>query len=187
MPQFYDLGTENNGEEFREKAKELGWNGIATDFEVEVLENTEWGELKKDIQRSDAEVLIYRGGDAELHKKVAEHGKVDIIMSPERGRKDSGVDQVIAKAAAENDVAIGFNLRQLFTSRKQRTHVLKHWRRNLKLCEKYGAMKLLTTGASKTGELRAPRDAASVIDSLGFQGKEAVSKHPEKIVGSGSR
>lgn len=182
MPQFHDLGTKNSSEEFKQKAEQLGWNSIASEHDVETLESTDWGELKKDIQRSDAEVLIYRGGDDELHKKVAEHGEVEVILSPERGRKDSGIDHVIAKAAAENNVAIGFNLRQLFTSKKQRTHVLKHWRRNLKLCEKYGAMKLMTTGAEEVNHLRAPRDAASIIDSLGFKGKEAVSKHPKKIL-----
>ena len=182
MPKFHDLGTKNGSGDFKQKAEKLGWNSVASEHDVETLESTEWGELKKDIQRSDVEVLIYRGGDDELHKKVAEHGKVDVIMSPERGRKDSGIDHVIAEAAAENNVAIGFNLRQLFTSKKQRTHVLRHWKLNLKLCKKYGTMKVLTTGAEEVAQLRAPRDAASIIDSFGFNGKEAVSKHPKKVL-----
>lgn len=187
MPQFHDLGTKNSSEEFKQKAEQLGWNSIASNYDVETLEENDWGELKKDIQRSDADVLIYLGGDDELHKKVAEHGKVDIIMSPERGRKDSGIDHVIAEAASKNNVAIGFNIQRLFTSKKQRTHVFKHWRRNLKLCEKYGTMKVLTTGAEELMQLRAPRDAASIIESLGFNGKEAVSEHPQKILGGVER
>lgn len=181
MPRFHDLATLENSEEFLEKAEELGWNTTSADHNIEFLDSRDWGELKKNIQRTEADILIYRGGDDELHKKIAEHGKVDIIMSPEN-KENSGTDHVIAEAAAENDVAIGFNLQKLKEGGKKRSHVLKHWRRNLRLCEKYGAMKVLTTGAGEKTELRAPRDAASVIESLGFKGREAVSEHPEKII-----
>lgn len=182
MPRFHDLATREDSEEFLDKAEELGWNTTAADHDVEFLDSRDWGELKKNIQRSEADILIYQGGDDELHKKVAEHGKVDIIMSPENS-ENSGIDHVIAEAAAENNVAIGFNLQELREGGRKRSHVLKHWRRNLRLCEKYDTMKVLTTGATETTELRAPRDAASIIDSLGFKGKEAVSEHPGKIIG----
>lgn len=182
MPKFHDLGTRNSSEEFTAKAEELGWDTTAANYDIERLDGTDWGELKKDIQRSNSDILIYEGGDGELHRKVAEHGKVDVIMSPDEGRKDSGIDHVIAKECAENDIAIGFEMRRLFTSEKQRSHILKHWRRNLKLCEKYDAMKLLTTGAEELNQLRAPQDTASLIESLGFKGKEAISDHPQNII-----
>lgn len=182
MPSFHDLGTSNDTKELREKAESLGWNTVKADHKTETLDSRDWGELKKNIQRSDADILIYKGGDYDLHKKVAEHGKIDVLMSPEKRRKDSGLDHVVVKAAAKNDVAIGFNLQRLFQNSKKRSHVIKHWRRNLRLCEKYDARKILTTGAEKIEHLRAPRDAASILSSMGFQGREAVSEHPEKII-----
>lgn len=182
MPEFHDLCRRDNSREMRELAEELGWTTLQT--ETAFLEADSWGELKRKIgdARADSDVLVFLGGDEELNLKAASDTRVDVLLHPERERKDSGVNHVIAKEAADNHVAIGFDLQQLMVDGKERTHVLRHWRRNLMLCEKYDAPYVITTGARTTHQLRAPRDLASIIDSLGYHGRKAVSDHPSEII-----
>ncbi len=184
MPQFYDLCMRETSTEMKEFAEELGWTSTNCEFSTVFLEADEWGELKKKIgrEREKADVLVFKGGNAELNRKAAEDSRLDIILHPEKDRKDSGIDHVIAEKAAENRVAIGFDFQQLRKSGKTRSHILKHWSKNLMLCEKYDVPYIITSGARERFDLRAPRDLASIIDSLGYDGKKAVADYPQKIL-----
>lgn len=184
MKKFYDLCLKKTTEEVADMASELGWTETNCSLKTVFLEADDWGELKSKINQNDekCDVLVYEGGNAELNRKAAEDKHVDIILHPEKGRKDSGVDHVIAKKAAENDVAIGFDLRQLNRESKAQTHILKHWKKNLKLCEKYDTPYIITSAAENKNGLRAPRDIKSIIDSLGFDGTKAVKDHPKTII-----
>lgn len=181
---YYDLCLRNTSKEIKDKAEELGWEATNCDFETVFLEADDWGELKRKIgeNRKDADVLVFRGGDEELNRKATEDSRVDVLLHPEKGRKDSGMNHVIAKEAAKNKVAIGFDFTMLDTSEKTRSHILRHWSRNLMLCEKYDAPYILTTGAGEKYSLRTPRDLASIIESLGYSGSEAVSRYPGEIL-----
>ncbi|MFB6292371.1 MAG: RNase P subunit p30 family protein [Candidatus Nanohaloarchaea archaeon] len=184
MTEFYDLCLRETSEEMEQLAEELGWTATNCGFDTVFLEADEWGELKRKIgeARSDADVLVFRGGDEELNRKAAGDSRIDILLHPERGRKDSGIDHVVAEKAAENRVAIGFDLQRLRTGQKKQSHVLKHWRRNLKLCDKYDTPYIVTSGARDRFDLKAPRDLAAVIGSLGYKGSKGVSKYPEQIL-----
>ncbi|MFB6208449.1 MAG: RNase P subunit p30 family protein [Candidatus Nanohaloarchaea archaeon] len=183
MPEFYDLCLREDSTEVCGTAEELGWTAPC-DIDTVFLEAGDWGELKQKIkqERGKADVLVFRGGDEELNRKAASDPRVDVLLHPERGRKDSGMNHVVAKEAAENNVAIGFDFSRLLADDKTKTHVLAHWRRNLKLCEKYGVEYIITTGAREKYGLRAPRDLAAVIDSLGYNGMEAVKHNPSRIL-----
>jgi RNase P/RNase MRP subunit p30 len=88
----------------------------------------------------------------------------------------------MAEAAADNNVAIGLDFTQLEEQGKSRMHTLAHWRKNLKLCEKYDTPYLITTGAEEKHQLRGPRELKSLIDSLDYSGRKAVSETPKKIL-----
>lgn len=184
MPGFYELCLRNTSSGMKQLAQEIGWDATNCRYETVFLEAGDWGELKRKIRekREHCDVLVFEGGDEELNRKASSDSRIDVILHPEKGRKDSGIDHVVAEQAAENHMAVGFDLQQLFTRRKKQSHVLNHWRRNLKLCEKYGAPYIITTGAREELELRAPRELMSIIDSLGYDGRKAVSAYPENIV-----
>lgn len=181
---YYDLCLQKTSGEMEEKAEQLGWEATNCDFKTVFLEAVEWGELKRKIgqNREEADVLVFRGGDDELNRKAAEDSRIDVLLHPEKGRKDSGINHVVAKEAAKNSVAIGFDFRMLDSSEKTRSHILRHWSRNLMLCEKYDAPYIMTLGAGEKFDLRAPEDLASIIDSLGYDGGKAVSEFPKKIL-----
>ena len=182
--QFHELCLRNTSEKVCSKAQEIGWNTTNCSLNTVFLEADNWGELKRKIRenREEADVLIFKGGDEELNRKACETSKLDMLLHPEKNRKDSGLNHVMAEAAAENNVAIGLDFTQLEESGKSRMHVLVHWRKNLKLCEKYDTPYLITTGAEKKHQLRGPRELKALIDSLGYSGRKAVSEVPEQII-----
>lgn len=184
MSQFYDLCLREISDEMKELAEELGWTATNCEFNTVFLEASDWGELKQKIKenRQEADILVFKGGSAELNRKAAEDTRIDILLHPEKGRKDSGIDHVIAEEAAKNKVTIGFDLQQLTKNEKQQTHTLTAWRKNLKLCEKYDTPYIITTGATEKFDLRAPRELAAVIRSLEFKGNRAVSEYPKEIL-----
>lgn len=184
MSEFYDLCLRETSEEIKDKAEEIGWTATNCELNTVFLGQDKWGELKQAVRdrREEADVLVFLGGDEELTRKVSELPQLDIILHPEKGRKDSGIDHVVAEQAAENSIAIGFDFSSLRGSRKRKSHILGHWRRNLKICDKYDTPYIITSGAEDTLELRNPHDLESVINSLGFNGRKAVSTYPKNIV-----
>ncbi|PSH01855.1 MAG: hypothetical protein BRC27_00720 [Nanohaloarchaea archaeon SW_10_44_10] len=183
MPQFYDLCVRNRSEELEAKMQELGWN-TSPDLETVFLEAEEWGELKRKIgeERNEADVLVFKGGNEKLNRKACEDSRIDVLLHPEKGRKDSGFNHVTAKEASKNQVAIGLDITLITeASNKVQSHLLRHWKRNLMLCENYNSPYIITTSARNKYELRAPKDLESIIESLGYNGKKAVSEFPEQI------
>lgn len=182
MEKTPDICIREKTAEITEKAEELGWKN-SDSYSTCFITADDWGELKKKIQRNREKhhVLVFLGGDEELNRKATSDARVDVLLHPEKDRKDSGIDRTAVKQAAENNVAIGFDLTQLKTSSKRKVQKLSQWRKNLMLCEKHNASYLITTGAEEKYDLRAPRDLKSVIDSLGYSGNKALEKH-EKIL-----
>lgn len=141
---------------------------------VEIKANTV-NELHKILGsvRKKAEIVIVRGGDIEVNRAAVETNQVDLLSHPEMQRNDSGIDQVMARSAADNNVCIELNFRQILNSyRKSRVHTIAHMRQNLKLANKYGFPVAITSGAYSKWELRAPRELAAFGVSIGMELEE---------------
>jgi len=160
-----------------------GWKEESVELNAVVLEASEWGELKRKINqnRGKADILAFEGGDEKLNRKAVEEPRLDVLLHPEKNREHSGLNHVLAEKAAENYVAIGLDFSYLYHS-SRRDLVMKDWRKNIKLLEKYDAPYIITTRARKSYQLRAPRDLASLINELGGSGQKAVKQTPSKIL-----
>lgn len=171
-----DICIREKSEEVVEKAQELGWRD-PREYETRFMDANDWGELKRKIKnsREDAEVLVFEGEDEKLLRKAASDHRVDVILDPMIGEKERGIDKVIAEEAAEKNVSIGLSLEKLLgEGNEQKYRILSSWREILETCEKYGVDYIFTTGASRVSQLRSPRDLASVLASLGFEGRRSV-------------
>ena len=111
---------------------------------------------------------------------------MDVLCHPEAGRKDSGMDHVMAKQASIYNVAIELNFRHfLEASKKQRAHILAHMRRNVMLAEKYGVNVVVASGAESVWQMRAGRELAALAYLAGMTREQAVrttSTIPESII-----
>jgi len=135
--------------------------------------------------RKSVDVLIVHGGSEAINKVSLENPRVDILNHPSFD-KSSGLNQVLAKAAAENGVAIGLTLRPFLHSRgSRRISLLSALRANLDLARKYDVSLVLSSSAMSCFDLRSPMETLAMAEICGLEEEEALEAMctvPEKII-----
>lgn len=144
-------------------------------------------ELAKLVERRRKfDVLLVHGGDLELNRIACETPEVDILTHPEFERIDTGLNHILVKEAAKNNVAIEVNFREILISdKKTRSKVLSNIENNVRLAKKYKAPIILCSGAISHFGLKDPQVMISMASQLGLnlnEAKNSVSKIPEKII-----
>ncbi|RXA19850.1 ribonuclease P protein component 3 [Methanosarcina sp. MSH10X1] len=213
-PKFYDFCVhavpdgEDTAEQLAALARYFGYSGIAlanhsdklpqsrpvlpscNEFEVfrgiELVEENP-SKLQGLIGkfRKSVDVLIVHGGSENVNRAALENPRVDILNHPAFD-KSSGLNQVLAKAAAENNVAIGLTLRPLLHTRgPRRVRLLSDLRANLDLARKYDVSLVLSSGAMSCFDLRSPMEALALAEVCGLEEEEALeamTTTPENII-----
>lgn len=197
---FYDLDIHPKAESIAElafEAKRIGYSGIAV-INATVSDNENLPEnfsiyrgiefsgrpsrIRDEIKkhRNNSDILIAVGGDEAFNRTAVETEGLDILLQP------SQFNHVVAKAACDNSIAIGFNLGSLIHLRGEaRVRELITMRTNLKHARKYELSKILTSNARSVYDLRSPREMAALASLFGMTEKEAVdamSKAPLEIL-----
>lgn len=145
-------------------------------------------ELKKKVQKSrkKADIVMVKGGDTRINRAACEDRNVDILSQPYRNRRDSGMNHVLARKAAENNVAIEINLSGfLKTNLRYRHRVISQFRHVMDLKRKYGFSVIITSGARSTFDLRNPRDIFALSNCFGMsenESFEALSTVPQQVI-----
>lgn len=125
--------------------------------------------------RDVTDIIVVAGGNVDVNKAACSDGRVNILAHPERKRKDSGLDYVLAAEAAKNGVAIELNFREyLQTYGKLRSHILAHMRTNAMLATHYKAPLIVNSGAQSRWEMRAGRELAALANICGLDREQAV-------------
>ncbi|MDY6777861.1 MAG: RNase P subunit p30 family protein [Candidatus Nanohaloarchaea archaeon] len=174
-------------QQLRDRLNDLPESEVTVHSGVKIRADDE-RELKDKLSafRDHVEVVIVHGGDVEINRAACEDTRVDILAHPEFKRKDSGIDHVITKKAAENRVCIEITFRSLLkTYGKLRSQIMSHMQRNVRLCKKYEAPLILNSGARSIHEMRQPRDMLGLAQSLGIDLGDSfalVEKHPAAIL-----
>ena len=213
-PRFYDFCVhaapdgDNTAPELASFARHLGYSGIALANHSDklpdkkpVLPSIEGFEVFKGIElveenpsklnsligkfRNSMDVLIVHGGYEAVNRAALENPRVDILNHPAFDRS-SGLNQVLAKAAAENGVAIGITLRPLLHSRGfRRIRLLSDLKANLELARKYEVSLVLCSDAVSCFDLRSPMETIALAEVCGLEEDEAlnaISTVPERIL-----
>jgi ribonuclease P/MRP protein subunit RPP1 len=171
------------------KTKEIV-SKLSKKIEVDIFigfEARNTSELDKLIRlRRDYDVLLVKGSDLILNRKAVETKEVNILTHPEYNRKDSGFNHVMAELAAENNVAIEVNFREILNSSKNtRANIMHKIKNNVELCKKYNVPVVICSGAVTHWQLRDPKVLISMGCLLGLElneAKKAMSEVPENII-----
>lgn len=134
-------------------------------------------EAKKQIKSAKKPIIILAKGD-EFNRRILEYGKFDILVGLEAGKKkdglkflDSGLNGVIAKIAAKNNIAVGIDISEIARlDKKEKAIRLARIRQNIRICRKAGCKMAILNCEDK-------RNAQGLLVSLGAstkQAKEAV-------------
>ena len=209
---FFDLHVHGNQNIIRE-AERLGYACIAVtryfeDFNSEFLnefdnlaessniilkKSTEIScknpeELRKKVQKSRkrTDILMVRGGDLKVNRAACEDQRVDILSQPYRSRRDTGINHVLARKAAENRVAIEINLKTLLkTNLRYRYRVISQFRHIIELQRKFKFPLIITSSANSKYDLKTPQDISALAKCFGMTFEEsfdAISKTPQDII-----
>jgi ribonuclease P/MRP protein subunit RPP1 len=192
-------------------AKQLGYSGICfveyykndeqikklkTDIEkikqkvgIEIFLGFEARNLKElsilKERRKRFDLLLVKGGDLRLNRESVESSEVDILTHPEFERQDCGMNHVLMKAAAKNNVAIEINFREvLFSNKRTRSMTLRNMTQNVQLAKKFKTPLIACSGALSHWDIIDPQCLTSFVSLLGLEFNEAkntVTKVPEKI------
>lgn len=196
---IFDLHFHGN-QELVEEAKRLGYSGVGithyyTDDKSEFAEfndlNPQGMVLKKSIEiiaknpedmrrkvqksRNRADILIVRGGDLKINRAACEDRRVDILSQPYRTRRDIGINHVLAKKAADNNVAIEINFKNFFkTNLRYRYRILSQFRHLVELERKFKFPLTITSNAGSKYHLKSPRDIVALAKCFSMNVEESL-------------
>ncbi len=186
---FYDFNVHqdfNPVAELAFEAKKYGYCGIAivnsamaneeklpVDFSVHrsIEISGKPSKLREEIKKHKGteSILTVPGGDEELNRAAVETEGLDILLQPDQ------FNNVLAKLASDNSVAIGFNLGALIRLRGEaRVMELMNMRENLKHARKYDLLMILTSNVRSIYDFRSPREMAAIAGLFGMSKEEAV-------------
>ena len=138
-------------------------------------------ELRRLVKKyGKADFITLKTNVYEVKRAAVDKALVDVITSNEAGTVRSkrnylfaGVDQVIAKACADNHVSVNVRFRD-FLKASDKGLVLGRMRQNVKLCLKYGVPMIVSSGARKKSEAVPADNLISFAQFLGMNRNQAV-------------
>ena len=114
--------------------------------------NTSNLEQVRKLIKTEKKPIIVKAQDSEFNKKILEYGNFNILTSIESSEKpdslrqlESGLNHVLAKIAARNNISIGIDLNEILKlDKKNKAIILSRIKQNIKICRKAKAkIKLL--------------------------------------------
>ncbi len=105
-----------------------------------IISETTFERARKKIRQAEKPIIFSSDND-ELNRKILEKENIDVLLINLENRKDfqkqrnSGFNQVLAKIAKKNNVAIGINFDEIVDS-KNKEIILARIQQNIKLCVK---------------------------------------------------
>ncbi len=130
----------------------------------EIIEETNFEKARKKIREAakSGKEIIFASSDDELARKILEKEKIDVLLIKQKNRRDfskqrnSGFNQVMAKAAKKSGVAIGISLDEILNSKeKEKSQILARIKQNIILCGKNNLkMKFRTENPKNRREIR---------------------------------
>jgi len=100
-------------------------------------------EEAKKLIKSEKKPVIILAQDTNFNRKILEYGKFDVLMSPERyeepslKQNNSGLNEIMARIAKKNDVAIGIDIEEIKKA-KEKAKKLSQIKQNLEICRHTG-------------------------------------------------
>jgi ribonuclease P/MRP protein subunit RPP1 len=175
-------------------AKRLGWQGIiiCNEDPRKIFQNKVAEKVKAIAVAVGAEVtaqnaralhsrisalrakypfIAVRGETEELIRAACEDANVDLLWLGQAWRP-LGIAQ--ARAAEQNQIAIGFDLSPMIRLRgSSRSRWMEVAKRNIELARKFDLARAITAGARSHLDMRSPRDLVSLAEVVGFEPMEA--------------
>jgi len=110
-----------------------------------LIQETDFQKARNRIREAEKQgkQVIFSSKDDELNRKILEKEKIDVLLlqlsdrRDKQKQRDSGFNQVMAKAAKKGDVSIGINFNEIINAgTKEKANIIARIRQNIILCNK---------------------------------------------------
>jgi ribonuclease P/MRP protein subunit RPP1 len=135
-------------------------------------------ELNKLVSRSYGKYkfLVVQGSNDEVNRAAVEDKRVDMLLNPEIGRKkdfsdwrNSGLNNVLCKFAAQNKVVIGIDLSTFPENAFELAERLGKIMQNIRFCRKFNARMLIFSSEHEIND----SNLSSIAMTLGTSTNQA--------------
>ncbi|ADC47210.1 ribonuclease P subunit P30 [Methanobrevibacter ruminantium M1] len=152
------------------------------------IQNANSNEIRKIVNkyRNNCSYMSALGGDLKVNRSVCENHRMDVLSRPYYKRRDSGMNHVLAKEAARNNVAIELCFRDVLkNSLKFRANIISSFKEIMMFHRKYNFPIILTTDSKSIYDIRSTKDIVGFFKSIGFSDKEIYNGfyyYPREII-----
>lgn len=191
---FYDLHVQAEPGKAAEMARRLGLSGIgltvqsgnsaltrenvkglpvdvALGIELQSKAN-QIPHLAKSVRRQ-YELVLVRGGTEELNRAALETAEVDILVNPNLENGLCGINHILARLGAKNNVAICFDLLEIIQAyKKTRSNLLSGLMETARFVRKYRCPFVMSAGAMSEWDMRAASELIAFGRFLGFDERQ---------------
>ena len=184
-----DLNEELSNIEFNEtyRNKKTNFDYAKVSMGINILSSNS-NEIRKitNKYREKSNYISCLGGDLKINRFVCENYKIDVLSRPYYKRRDSGMNHVLAKEAAKNNVAIELCFRDILNNHlRYRANVIASFKEILMFHRKFNFPLILTTDSKSKYDIRSTRDIVAFFKSIGFNDKEIYNGfyyYPKEIL-----
>ena len=170
----YNQNNFQNALNLKEDLEENLVDIIDFDYTLEI-KSTNIDEIRKNVNkfRNKALCISVIGGDLKVNRAVLENIKIDALSRPYLKRYDSGINHILAKEAAYNNVAIELCFKDILkTYLAPRAKVISNFRDIYTLYRKFDFPLILSSRAESIFDIKTTHDFVSVFKQTGLTDEE---------------
>ena len=189
-PEDYEIAIEYKDDliaEVDDILKENPRKIISIEFGIEIRAKNQ-NEVYKIPQkfRNKCKYISVLGGDLKINRAVCENLRIDVLSRPYLNNRECGINQVLAKEAYRNNVAIEIVFNDILSSYlSYRSKIMAHFREIIKLHKKFKFPLIVSSGSSSMWDIRSPKDISAIFKSLDLSEEEIIRclyDYPKNIV-----
>lgn len=143
---------------------------IGIDYTLEIKSNNV-SEIRKIVRkfRNKSSCISVVGGDLKVNRAVVENIQIDVLSRPYLKRYDAGMNQVLAKEAVQNNVAIELAFNDVLKSYlAHRAKILANFKDIYALYRKFDFPLILSSRSESVFDIRTPQDFKSFFIQTGL-------------------
>lgn len=147
---------------------------IDIDYTLQIKSNNV-SEIRKIVRkfRKKSSCISVIGGDLKVNRAVVENIQIDILSRPYLKRYDAGINQVLAKEAVQNNVAIELSFNDILKSYlTHRSKILSNFNDIYTLYRKFDFPLILSSGSKSVFDIKTPHDFKAFFIQSGLNESE---------------
>ena len=147
---------------------------ISFDYTLEI-KSSNINEIRKNVNkyRSKASCISVVGGEIKVNRACLENVKVDVLSRPYFKRFDAGINQVLAREALRNNVAIEICFKDILKSYlSHRSKIISNFRDIYVLYRKFDFPLILSSRAQSVFDIRTTHDFVAFFKQTGLTDAE---------------